>query len=217
MTNPPLTLLQKWQSLRLPWRRHFLIGKDLSGNTYWEFHDRGTTSPNTNPSTKWRRILRPNPALNLHHSEVKPPPAWHQWLRHTRPNPPTIEEQKADVIRQERLKILAAEADRRWEAKPRYIEDLNKKKEEEARKPALEGRGMWVEKRLEREQQRQEEKQQEEKQVPKEVKTEEVWEGMKRQAATAEGGKKHDPWKQKRAGPGEEWQPQGWTPAAKKP
>ncbi|KAK4175030.1 hypothetical protein QBC36DRAFT_332351 [Triangularia setosa] len=202
MSNPPLTLLQKWKSLRLPWRRHFLVGKDLAGNTYWEFHDRGNPNP-----AKWRRILRPNPSLNLHHADVKIPPAWHQWLRHTRPNPPTIEEQQLDLVRQERLKILAAEADKRWEAKPRYIEDPSK----ETRKPALEGSGIWVEKKLEQQE------------VPKEVKREEVWEGMKKQAEeggeTVVGGKKkQDPWKQKRAGPGEEWQPQGWTPgAARKP
>lgn len=204
--SQPLSLLQKFQSLRLPWRRHFLVGKDLSGNTYWEFHDRGNPNPD-----RWRRILRPNPALKLHHSEVKIPPAWHQWLRHTRPDPPTIEEQQADVIRQERLMILAAEADRRWEAKAKYIEDGVGG---EQRKPALEGSGMWVEK-----------KEEEQQKVPKQVKREEVWEGMKKQAEQGEEGeilvggkKKVDPWRQKRAGPGEEWQPQGWTPgAAKKP
>ncbi|KAK0674215.1 hypothetical protein QBC41DRAFT_309588 [Cercophora samala] len=206
--SQPLSLLQKFQSLRLPWRRHFLIGKDLAGNTYWEFHDRGDPNP-----ARLRRILRPNPALNLHHSEVQVPPSWHQWLRHTRPNPPTIEEQQLDVLRQERLKILAAEADKRWEAKPRYIEDNNNTTVvgKDQTKPALEGSGMWVEKKKLEET------------VPKEVKREEVWEGMKRQAERGEtlvqgGKKKVDPWKQKRAGPGEEWQPKGWTPgAAKKP
>ncbi|KAK4204391.1 hypothetical protein QBC40DRAFT_191892 [Triangularia verruculosa] len=211
MSKPPLSLWQKWKALRLPWRRHFLAGKDLAGNTYWEFHDRGDPNP-----AKWRRILRPNPALNLHHSDVKIPPQWHQWLRHTRPNPPSIEEQQLDLVRQERLKILAAEADRRWEAKPRYIEEDSTK---ETPKPALEGSGMWVEKKLEQAQGKEGEV------VPKEVKREEVWEGMKKQAEKGRDGevivggkKKIDPWKQKRAGPGEEWQPQGWTPgAAKKP
>lgn len=107
--------------------------------------------------------------------------------------------------------ILAAEADRRWEAKAKYIEDGVGG---EQRKPALEGSGMWVEK-----------KEEEQQKVPKQVKREEVWEGMKKQAEQGEEGeilvggkKKVDPWRQKRAGPGEEWQPQGWTPgAAKKP
>ncbi|KAH0274182.1 hypothetical protein KCU84_g19818, partial [Aureobasidium melanogenum] len=29
----------KWKSLRLPWRRKWLVGADLSGNTFWEFKD----------------------------------------------------------------------------------------------------------------------------------------------------------------------------------
>ncbi|KAM3444793.1 hypothetical protein NHJ13734_001143, partial [Beauveria thailandica] len=27
----------RWKSLRLPWRKRFLVGFDLQGNTYWEF------------------------------------------------------------------------------------------------------------------------------------------------------------------------------------
>lgn len=47
---------------------------------------------------------------------------WHQWLRHTRRDPPSLDEQKGDVVRQEQMKYLAAEADARWEAKPRVME-----------------------------------------------------------------------------------------------
>ena len=48
---------------------------------------------------------------------------WHQWLRYTREDPPSLAEQQGDVTRQERMKHLAAEADARWEAKPRVMED----------------------------------------------------------------------------------------------
>ena len=57
------------------------------------------------------------------HDAVAVSPAWHQWLRHTRAEPPTLEEQRADVERQARIKVLAAEADARWEAKPRLAAD----------------------------------------------------------------------------------------------
>lgn len=32
-------LWYKWKTLKLPWRKQFLIGADLSGNTFWEFKD----------------------------------------------------------------------------------------------------------------------------------------------------------------------------------
>ena len=40
--------------------------------------------------------------------------AWVQWLRHTRNEAPTIQEQQYDVIRQQNMKQLAAAADARW-------------------------------------------------------------------------------------------------------
>ena len=29
----------RWKALRLPWRKQFLVGHDLAGNTFWEFKD----------------------------------------------------------------------------------------------------------------------------------------------------------------------------------
>ncbi|KAL5094425.1 hypothetical protein Trisim1_007011 [Trichoderma cf. simile WF8] len=107
----------KWKALRLPWRRRFLIGFDLKGNTFWEFRNtRGTKES----GERWRRIV--SYPRSTHYSEVKVSPQWHQWLRHTRREPPTLEEQHEEVARQERMKYLAAEADARWEAKPRVME-----------------------------------------------------------------------------------------------
>ncbi|KAL1838362.1 hypothetical protein VTJ49DRAFT_2771 [Mycothermus thermophilus] len=135
--SPFLRAWYKWKMLRLPWRRKFLIGFDLNGNTYWEFLDRGAPRPpppnlpssspqsRTRPiptALRWRRIVRY--PRGTHHDAVAVPPAWHQWLRHTRPDPPSLEEQRAEVARQARIKLLAAEADRRWEAKPRVMEDV---------------------------------------------------------------------------------------------
>ncbi|KAK4249912.1 hypothetical protein C7999DRAFT_29588 [Corynascus novoguineensis] len=140
MSQPPISPIlrawYKWKMLRLPWRRQFLVGFDLSGNTYWEFLDRGSRLHSPNPSrhpqtttqaVRWRRIVR-YPS-GTHHSAVVVPPAWHQWLRHTRPAPPTLTEQRAEVARQERIRRLAAEADARWEAKPKVMEDIDAKKQ----------------------------------------------------------------------------------------
>ncbi|KAL7821483.1 hypothetical protein V8C44DRAFT_10481 [Trichoderma aethiopicum] len=108
----------KWKALRLPWRRRFLIGFDLQGNTFWEFrHHRGAQDA----GERWRRIV--DYPRSTHLSQVKVSPQWHQWLRHARRDPPSLEEQQAEVARQERIKLLAAQADARWEAKPRVMED----------------------------------------------------------------------------------------------
>ncbi|KXX80482.1 NADH-ubiquinone oxidoreductase assembly factor N7BML [Madurella mycetomatis] len=128
--SPLLQAWYKWKMLRLPWRRQFLVGLDLHGNTYWEFLDRGSPLPPSTTSTptgsatdaapvRWRRIVRY--PRGTHHDAVNVSPAWHQWLRHTRAVPPSLAEQRADVARQERIKVLAAEADARWEAKPRLV------------------------------------------------------------------------------------------------
>lgn len=53
---------------------------------------------------------------------MKVSPLWHQWLRHTREHPPTFEEQKREEFRQEQMKLLSAQADARWEAKPRLTD-----------------------------------------------------------------------------------------------
>lgn len=53
---------------------------------------------------------------------MKVSPLWHQWLRYTREHPPSLEEQTREAFRQERMKVLAAQADARWEAKPRVMD-----------------------------------------------------------------------------------------------
>ena len=47
---------------------------------------------------------------------------WIQWLRHTREQAPSIQEQQYEVSRQAMMKQLAAEADERWRSTPRYID-----------------------------------------------------------------------------------------------
>jgi NADH dehydrogenase [ubiquinone] 1 alpha subcomplex assembly factor 2 len=102
-------LWHRWQARRdIPFRRKFFVGYDLSGNTYWEF----TIDGNLN---NLRRKLEPYIKLPFevdHYHTV--PPQWHQWLRRTRPNAPTIQELINDQLRQDRIKILAKQADQKW-------------------------------------------------------------------------------------------------------
>lgn len=89
-------------------------GLDLQGNTYWEFRD--TLSPG-----RMRRIVDYPPHVQYSDVSSHITPAWHQWLRHTRQAAPTLAEQELDVLRQKRVKVLAAQADERWEAKGRLV------------------------------------------------------------------------------------------------
>jgi len=59
---------------------------------------------------------------STHYSDIKISPQWHQWLRHTRSEPPSLTEQAQDIVRQRNLKRLAAEADARWAAKPSFLD-----------------------------------------------------------------------------------------------
>ncbi|KAF5531999.1 hypothetical protein FMEXI_12714 [Fusarium mexicanum] len=175
----------KWKALRLPWRKRFLVGYDLQGNTYWEFRlTRGAES-----NERWRRIVKY--PRSTHYSSVKVSPQWHQWLRHTREGPPSIEEQHSDVLRRVRMQKLAAEADARWEAKPRVMEAP-----QAAPAPLL---STTKASPLQRDAGSSEQT------------------GMGSKETKAETEKKDDPWaKAKARAPGETWQPASWSPTAAK-
>lgn len=88
-------------------------GTDLYGNTFWYFKP-------SFASLQPRRILQNNPKIA--YSDIQISPQWHQWLRHTRPSPPSLQEQQTDVVRQQQLKRLAQAADERWAAKPSVLD-----------------------------------------------------------------------------------------------
>jgi NADH dehydrogenase [ubiquinone] 1 alpha subcomplex assembly factor 2 len=140
LTMPPASPIRRawyrWKSLRLPWRKKFLVGKyselhqpsnydqahhflglDLNGNTYWEFYD----VINSGQGRMRRMVQLPS---NVPHSDASAAisPAWLQWLRHTRPQAPSLTEQAQDIQRQERMKVLAAQADAKWAAKPSFLD-----------------------------------------------------------------------------------------------
>jgi NADH dehydrogenase [ubiquinone] 1 alpha subcomplex assembly factor 2 len=47
---------------------------------------------------------------------------WHQWLRHVREHPPSIQEQQQDLVRQAQIKELGRLADERWASKPSFLD-----------------------------------------------------------------------------------------------
>jgi NADH dehydrogenase [ubiquinone] 1 alpha subcomplex assembly factor 2 len=117
--TPIRTAWYKWKALRLPWRKRFLVGLDLQGNTFWEFRDTFSSHKH-----RMRRIVKYPPTVQ--YSDLNISPSWHQWLRHTRQDPPSITEQSEDIIRQQNLKVLVAQADARWAVKPSYLDNPRK-------------------------------------------------------------------------------------------
>jgi len=83
--------------------RRYLVGRDLQGNEYFEY-------PHTAGSGDFGRQKRQ--VKYLKESNAWPgfaslPIQWHSWLSHTRPNPPTLDELQADLMRQQRVKAKA--------------------------------------------------------------------------------------------------------------
>ncbi|PWI74659.1 hypothetical protein PCL_07973 [Purpureocillium lilacinum] len=220
----------KWKALRLPWRKRFFVGYDLQGNTFWEFRltTRGGSDTSLDPSAsseRWRRIV--HYPRSTHYSDVKVSPLWHQWLRHTRPDAPSLAEQRADVSRQERTKVLAAQADARWEAKPRVMEAPEDAAARIAPTPAAAAADAVPEGGAGEQQQQQQpqtaESEQQTVQSEQQSPAEQTQTGpdaaAKRKAAAsaAAATPENDPWAKARAqGPSEKWQPAAWTPTAAK-
>lgn len=103
-------VLHKFQARRdIPFRKRFFVGYDLSGNTYWEFTIDGNMS-------RLRRKLEPfeQSIFKVDHFESVPP-QWHQWLRRTRHDAPSLQELIDDQLRQQKMKILAEHAEQKWQ------------------------------------------------------------------------------------------------------
>jgi NADH dehydrogenase [ubiquinone] 1 alpha subcomplex assembly factor 2 len=154
-----------------------------------------------------RRIV--NYTGSVHHSDVKVSPQWIQWLRHTRKEAPSIAEQSQDVVRQEQLKILAAQADQRWNEKASVLDAPGHVRGQPL--PALgtqmaqseqgtgisPGRTSIVDDTT----------------VPESVGVK-VPESARKPETAMESKKleeKEDPWKKAQGGPSEQWQPKAWS------
>ncbi|KAF7862013.1 hypothetical protein EAF04_007893 [Stromatinia cepivora] len=198
----------RWKALRLPWRKRFFVGLDLQNNSFWEFRDAINAG-------RMRRIVQAPPSTQ--YSDVKISPQWHQWLRHTRADAPSIEELLGDVARQERLKILARQADERWNAKASFLDKPTAQQALPATQLRDGGAYTGVEPRED----------------GKGVVNTVVGEGgevekervvfakkpagskIRHDAETLpreEKKYKEDPWKKARGGPSEGWQPEAWDP-----
>ncbi|EFE33421.1 uncharacterized protein ARB_07781 [Trichophyton benhamiae CBS 112371] len=168
----------------------FLVGNDLAGNTYWEFKD--SLKPG-----RLRRIVKASP--KIHYADVKVPlvdgwtAQWHQWLRYVRPEPPSIEEQQNELLRQQRIKYLAQQADERWASKPSVLD-----------KPAQQGAPAL-------------QSQQPSYHTTRQDTGAGTAEVLQEQQPDAKGGKKvKNPWDRAAGGPSENWQPESWTPNVSK-
>ncbi|PIA88911.1 NADH-ubiquinone oxidoreductase assembly factor N7BML [Cercospora beticola] len=194
----------KWKALRLPWRKTFLVGFDLSGNTFWEFKDALNAG-------RMRRIVKYS-NKTPHYSDVKVTPQWHQWLRHTRDEPPTIQEQQYDISRQAMMKRLAAEADERWNSKPSFLDSPTRNQPQPA--IGVKDPGGYAP------QTEPEASQGVRSAVDEPSKVENASQGQ--QEGLHEGrfkgkktkDKKENPWEklQPKGNAGENWQPEGWAP-----
>ena len=160
---------------------------DLAGNKYWFFRPTLSARP--------RRIMQNNPRIP--YSDINIPPQWHQWLRYTRPEPPSLLELQHDVQRQANLKRLARAADERWAAKPSVLDKPRRDNQELAigdgdikgtvgqQGETAEGRGLDPVERQEA------------------IET-------KRQEGGAKG--KENPWTVRQGKAGEDWKPEAWSP-----
>ncbi|KAF2468449.1 uncharacterized protein BDR25DRAFT_335316 [Lindgomyces ingoldianus] len=214
MTRNPGTIRRlwyNWKMKQLPWRKKWLVGFDLQGNTFWEFKDALHSNRN-------RRIVKYS--RWTHYSDVNVGPLWMQWLRHTRFEPPSLAEQQANVVRQERIKLLAAQADARWAAKPSALDAPDKQQPMhmlESRdtntgiKQANVDEEVW--RKAEPTQTMQDENRDEEEEVAKDGR------GHVEDVPTLRTRKvmqepRDSPWKKPAiTNPGDNWQPESWTPA----
>ncbi|KAG4028394.1 hypothetical protein MFRU_022g01120 [Monilinia fructicola] len=210
MSTQPLSPIRKawykWKALRLPWRKRFFVGLDLQNNTFWEFRDAINTG-------RMRRIVQA--PSTTQYSDVKISPQWHQWLRHTRVEAPTIEELVGDVARQERLKILARQADERWNAKASFL-DTPKMAQQPLPATQVRDGGAYtrVESRGSGEGVGESAEVEEEEAVySKRPARDEIRHDVVVEKQLKEEKKyKEDPWKRERGGPSEGWQPKAWDP-----
>lgn len=116
-------VLHKFQARRdIPFRKKFFMGYDLSGNTYWEFTIDGNMG-------RLRRKLEPfqQSIFKVDHFESVPP-QWHQWLRRTRHDAPSLQELIDDQMRQQKMKILAQHADQKWQNEKLRLENESRMK-----------------------------------------------------------------------------------------
>ena len=121
--TPLQRLIHQWKARRdIPFRKKFFIGYDLHGNTYWEF----TVDGNMQRLRRKSEPYKPQLFKADYFSTI--PPQWLQWLRRTRQQAPSLEELINDQVRQQRMRILAQQADEKWHFKKARLEEEHRLK-----------------------------------------------------------------------------------------
>lgn len=131
-----------------------------------------------------------------------------QWLRHTRFEPPSLADQRADILRQERMKILAAQADARWAAKPSALDAPDKQQPYQMLQSQDPNTGIR-QMNVSQESRDKPEPAVEEEALPNDAPALKTRKRMKTEP-------KDSPWKQAKANPSDDWQPAPWTPGPAK-
>lgn len=136
-----------------------------------------------------------------------------QWLRHTRFDPPTLAEQQSDVVRQKQIKMLAAQADERWASKPSVLDTPDKQQPVQmlASRDSRLGVGQVnLDQQVTDERENQWILGEQSKLSPEALKSEGKLPPANQRRPRES---KENPWKQSaRVNPGEDWQPESWTP-----
>ncbi|KAF2020962.1 hypothetical protein BU24DRAFT_404022 [Aaosphaeria arxii CBS 175.79] len=205
--GPVRRLWYQWKMMHLPWRQKWLVGFDLQGNTFWEFKD-------ALHSNRKRRIVKYS--RWTHYGDVNVDPGWMQWLRHTRYDPPSLAEQRADIARQERIKLLAAQADARWAAKESALDKPDQEQQPhllEPKEPQMASDRVDIEQEMG--------DRVSTTRSPEPARDTEGTEGGPTTTAPkkfkAKKEPKESPFKSATpSNPGDEWQPESWTPAPAK-
>jgi len=157
--------------------------------------------------------------ITAQYSDVNIPPQWHQWLRHTRVDAPSLTEQSQDLVRQRNLKVLAAAADARWAAKPSFSDMPGEARGQPLPTLAAGVRRTHQENAMSGKEDAKDTRREDtgivakveppKKQVPDGAR-QYLDERRKETTNTGTAKEKDDPWKQARGGPSEQWQPAQW-------
>ncbi|CAG8680399.1 7183_t:CDS:2, partial [Ambispora leptoticha] len=105
-----------WKQTRFPWRSRFYVGSDLDGNEYYETRVLGSS----NRPKRMVDLKQPKKYSDYTGDEI--PVQWQSWLRHTRFDPPTIEELKIANQRREMIIERANKLDQEWNERKRQLQ-----------------------------------------------------------------------------------------------
>ncbi|CAG8574491.1 13569_t:CDS:2 [Ambispora gerdemannii] len=110
-------LASAWKQARFPWRSKFYVGSDLDGNEYYE------TSRILGNSGRPKRIVNLKQQIKFSdYTGDEIPVQWQSWLRHTRFDPPTIEELKIANQKREIIIERAKRLDQEWNERKRQLQ-----------------------------------------------------------------------------------------------